>query len=1462
MAASFADLPTQALWPSHMARMVDKLPMQQLSQLHRVCRSLNQACNKLFQQRSREIQEIFVEIASHLRWMLTGLLEQLQEDEAENKAQEVWELMFWVRDQAKGILELLEVTRDNYLGTEVVDGGILQIYIACKTEQSWKPSEISDSAETFMWKLRVPSPMPLDKWRISWTITEDTGGAGPEDSALPESMPGGADLAELQELEHELLEARARQPGDSQELALILARLGQAKMRQGHHAEAIEHLKESLQLQRSLDSSTELPWVLSKFIFCCIPLALLSQRRSAFPSLNAATLHQLGQAKAQTGDLKEALRYLKESLRMKRSLHGDGDHPGVAATLHELGDVTAQTGDLKEALHYLKESLRMKRSLHGDGDHPDIAVILHEIGRVTAQTGDLKEALRYLKESLRMQRSLHGDGDHPGIAATLHELGRVTAQTGDLKEALRYLKESLRMTRSLHGDGDHPGIAVTLHELGRVTAQTGDLKEALRYLKESLRMTRSLHGDGDHPGVAATLHELGDVTAQTGDMKEALRYLKESLRMQWSLHGDGDHPGIAATLAELGRVTAQTGDLKEALRYLKESLRMKRSLHGDGDHPEVAAILHELGHVTAQTGDLKEVLRYLKEFLRMKRSLHGDGDHPGVAATLHDLGDVTAQTGDMKEEFQPLCMSLARVMAEAGELKEAQKYRLELERMLFSLRAKDRQFQFQAQIVHGIDQSKLAKLLGGWAKASFGVCEILRVEVNSEEKVDIRDVTSEAAPMRFTFVAAARSASCQCLDCHWCRVGGGCSWFGKLVAINGGTVDTCPDLSIESGSGESIVVSAPYQRDVVQHLYSMAEQSQVGTLERTVIDTSARRSKEFSQVKVTDADRPWPLEQVCEEIRAKLAPGATRVHADLYKLLLYNKGDFFNMHKDAQQHSHMFASLLFFLPFEHEGGGLQLSRLQTSWEKSAMFDVANINKDGCCSWVAFYTDVCHKVLDVKSGHRLVLNYTLRFEGSMSPSPCLPKLPTRAIDLVKQTLKGNADLAIPLFYAYTAESFGTSFLKGRDAYLFNALHACGLAASVRFVLCIDTTSVWYYDDCPEEPDWHTSFDRAVLVGEEFVREAVQLEEERHQSRGFDNDGRQLIAKGEGDPCDWRGACHVKRKYGAAAMGRLAAAAAEVGPGCDRPQLVTPMRRPDHRRGILCDVLTDDWRGGRTRRAREDSAVGGRLGTKDGSKDGSTGEKAASAARRSLHQACDQQLWKRFQQIRKAFHDIDIRVQAVLEQLPEDLQEEVEEDSIDKAMELWDFMKEVRDMAKGILKLLEVTQHQLLGAEVTNEDLLAILAEIVVRAEHEAVRDEAILDTRKLHIEAACLRSSSIVLHPPMNPPFETESVYSVTDQTQSGTRPSQPRQFPGTITEDSGGPGAGPEDVPESMPGGADLAELQKLEHRLLEATAWQTGDSTELAVILHNLGQVNGCQGHHAEAMEYLRESLQMKRFF
>ena len=45
-----------------------------------------------------------------------------------------------------------------------------------------------------------------------------------------------------------------------------------------------------------------------------------------------------------------------------------------------------------------------------------------------------------------------------------------------------------------------------------------------------------------------------------------------------------------------------------------------------------------------------------------------------------------------------------------------------------------------------------------------------------------------------------------------------------------------------------------------------------------------------------------------------MAPGATKVNAELYKLLVYREGDFFHQHQDAQLSTRMFANLLVFLP--------------------------------------------------------------------------------------------------------------------------------------------------------------------------------------------------------------------------------------------------------------------------------------------------------------------------------------------------------------------------------------------------------------------------------------------------------------------------------------------------------------------------------------------------------------------
>jgi len=283
-----------------------------------------------------------------------------------------------------------------------------------------------------------------------------------------------------------------------------------------------------------------------------------------------------------------------------------------------------------------------------------------------------------------------------------------------------------------------------------------------------------------------------------------------------------------------------------------------------------------------------------------------------------------------------------------------------------------------------------------------------------------------------------------------------------------------------------------------------------------MLRVDARRSKEFDNVTVQNVD-DWPLEQVCEEIRRTMAPGARRVHAQLYKLLIYQEGDFFHCHQDAQQAANMFGSLLFFLPVQYEGGVFQLSKLQTTWSQEAMISVEDRKDPKGCSWAAFFTDVIHKVTDVKGGFRVVLNYVLTFEDSMCPSPSLPFFSTDDIQFVHKYFQGTRnEIVLPLFYAYTKASLSPSFLKGRDAHLFNAMHACGLDLALRFVLRTEKTVVstphWTpsYDDDYDEPpesDWSMEFfGDVVLVEPALVEksyaldaELQEMEKEAHQKQ---------------------------------------------------------------------------------------------------------------------------------------------------------------------------------------------------------------------------------------------------------------------------------------------------------------------------------------------------------------------------
>ena len=264
----------------------------------------------------------------------------------------------------------------------------------------------------------------------------------------------------------------------------------------------------------------------------------------------------------------------------------------------------------------------------------------------------------------------------------------------------------------------------------------------------------------------------------------------------------------------------------------------------------------------------------------------------------------------------------------------------------------------------------------------------------------------------------------------------------------------------------------------------------MGTATKTLYRLDARKSKEFSNILVLNDAWKDKVTAVCDRVCQELAPGATKVNAELYKLLIYGKGDFFRFHQDAQHSARMFATLLFFLPVHYTGGEFEVFE-QGNWKDANIIEDKKI--PGGCSWVAFYTDLRHRVKEIKEGFRVVLNYSLSFDGAMAPSSFLPPVCESAIVDYLKTIKRKS-LAIPLSYHYTLATLSPDFLKGLDAYVFRAIEAVAVA-ELHYVIRFDKTKVIFnYYDYDVDLNHEQIFQRVFLVGHDLAQRYFEIAKE--------------------------------------------------------------------------------------------------------------------------------------------------------------------------------------------------------------------------------------------------------------------------------------------------------------------------------------------------------------------------------
>ncbi|MGH9162146.1 MAG: 2OG-Fe(II) oxygenase [Vicinamibacteraceae bacterium] len=169
------------------------------------------------------------------------------------------------------------------------------------------------------------------------------------------------------------------------------------------------------------------------------------------------------------------------------------------------------------------------------------------------------------------------------------------------------------------------------------------------------------------------------------------------------------------------------------------------------------------------------------------------------------------------------------------------------------------------------------------------------------------------------------------------------------------------------------VLSFPVPLGQVRQLIQQAVRAPYGRGRDTIVDESVRKVWQVSPDRVRVGGRSWgrTFQHILSTVTHGLGCGDTKVSAELYKLLVYDKGGFFKAHRDTEKVEGMFGTLVVVLPSAHRGGDLILRH--AGREISANLSTTEVSE---LTFAAFYADCEHEARPITSGNRVCLVYNL------------------------------------------------------------------------------------------------------------------------------------------------------------------------------------------------------------------------------------------------------------------------------------------------------------------------------------------------------------------------------------------------------------------------------------------------------------------------------------------------------
>ncbi|MDX2032476.1 MAG: CHAT domain-containing tetratricopeptide repeat protein [Blastocatellia bacterium] len=304
-----------------------------------------------------------------------------------------------------------------------------------------------------------------------------------------------------------------------------------------------------------------------------------------------------------------------------------------ASSIKGIADVKYQAGQLREAIEYYQEYLRIGRPL---GDRKSEASVLSKIAKIHEYLGDTQLALKTYQEALPVAR----DYRYARVeAATLSKMGDVYFGIGEYQEALRHFNLSLPISRR---EKDRTAEAQTLNALGKVYDAIDEDREAMDYYQRAFDQAQTVRNNGL---IAQALTSIGKLEIKLGQYGPAEGHLQQALKL---CHARNLRLEEAPILLSLGEMHAARGEEGPAFDQFEEALKVSQKV---SDRQREMASLNQLGAIYRKRGQRQLAVDFFTRALALSREI---GDRLNEAQTLYQFAALYNEAGNLIEARQKI----------------------------------------------------------------------------------------------------------------------------------------------------------------------------------------------------------------------------------------------------------------------------------------------------------------------------------------------------------------------------------------------------------------------------------------------------------------------------------------------------------------------------------------------------------------------------------------------------------------------------------------------------------------------------------------------------------------------------------------------------------------------------------------------------------------------------------------